>query len=269
MFPGRSRRPGEALTANDFARRGSLKHRTLYSVWVMPHSMLSGQSGAEIGRTVFIHMIHPTRILLTAAFGLIMSALSAHSANIPISYLPFNITAPGTYVVTSNLVCPAPETAITINGSVAGRIILDLGGYTVSTYPNTGSLVAGIVIQSNPANINITVRNGAVYGFWVGVDVNPNTAVPSPLYFSNIHLENVAFLFERLIGVSYNQIDSSTVNDCTFTGGVLTGIKDTYSPTGNRYSQNSFDIGHNTALEVLLASPAVLEHCQFDVPPAN
>jgi hypothetical protein len=49
-------------------------------------------------------MIRTTIVLLTAALSLITSA-----------------TAPGTYKVTSNLTCPAAETAITINSSKAGQ----------------------------------------------------------------------------------------------------------------------------------------------------
>jgi hypothetical protein len=59
-----------------------------------------------------------TKPLLMAAFGL-LSALSAQSANIKISSLPFNITAPGTYVVTGNLTFPATTAAaITISTAI-------------------------------------------------------------------------------------------------------------------------------------------------------
>jgi hypothetical protein len=42
-------------------------------------------------------------ILLTAALGLIMIALSAQAANITIPSLPFTISAPGTYVLAANM----------------------------------------------------------------------------------------------------------------------------------------------------------------------
>ena len=81
--------------------------------------------------------------LLTAAFALIMSALSAQSANIPILALPFKITAPGTYVLTRNLiyslaanVAPgspgSPPPAITISSTTPGQIVLDLKGFSIT-----------------------------------------------------------------------------------------------------------------------------------------
>ena len=111
-------------------------------------------------------MIHPTRILLTAAFGLIMSALSAQSANIPISYLPFPITAPGTYVVTRNLSFPLSATgieAITISTAISGSVILDLKGFTLTGGGGDSiGIGIGVFAGTNGPNSNpITVRNGS------------------------------------------------------------------------------------------------------------
>ena len=64
--------------------------------------------------------------LATAAFGLIMSALSASAANIKITSLPLDITAPGTYVLTGNLTSPSSGTAIHISSSIPGPVVLDL-----------------------------------------------------------------------------------------------------------------------------------------------
>jgi hypothetical protein len=47
-------------------------------------------------------MLEKATIAMMAAFGLIMSALSAPAADIQITSLPFNITAPGTYVLTGD-----------------------------------------------------------------------------------------------------------------------------------------------------------------------
>jgi hypothetical protein len=200
--------------------------------------------------------------LMMAAFSL-LSALSAQAANIQIMSLPKNITTPGTYVLTANLTCPTPVSAITINLLVAGRVIIDLNGFTLSPYPNTGSLVGAILILGNPTASKIIIQNGTIYGFWVGVDVNPNGAVQSPLYLSNIHVQNVTFANERSADVVYNQVNSSSVSDCVFTGGTLFGIQDFYSQTGNQYSNISFNIGQNTALQVSTSGPGVLQYCHF------
>src|ERR1700761_5664096 len=102
----------------------------------------------RIGRTAIIQMNRPTKILLTAAFSL-LSALSAQSANtqlattqaaknatIPISYMPFSITAPGTYVLTGNLTF-SPSTsvvvpAITVSTAISGPVVIDLKGFTLT-----------------------------------------------------------------------------------------------------------------------------------------
>src|SRR5215469_13468265 len=84
-------------------------------------------------------------ILLMAALGLTMSAtLMGQSVNtpaitskIPINSLPFNITAPGTYVVTRNLTFSVssggnPVAAITVPTSLSGPVVIDLKGFTLT-----------------------------------------------------------------------------------------------------------------------------------------
>ena len=99
-------------------------------------------TAVEIGSTVPSPTILKNT-LLTAAFALIMSALSAQSADIPILALPFKITAPGTYVLTRNLiyslaanVAPgspgSPPPAITISSTTPGQIVLDLKGFSIT-----------------------------------------------------------------------------------------------------------------------------------------
>jgi hypothetical protein len=75
---------------------------------------------------VVILMIHPTRILLMAAFSLLsaltysadaqtVAAQVAKAPNIKISALPFNITALGTYVLTGNLTFSVSSPPAAIN----------------------------------------------------------------------------------------------------------------------------------------------------------
>jgi hypothetical protein len=94
-------------------------------------------------------MIHPTRILLTAAFSL-LSVLSAQAANIKISSLPFNITAPGTYVLTGNLTFASGNQAgINVISNVSGPVVVDLKGFILAgsgaaQHPSSGSV--GVLI---------------------------------------------------------------------------------------------------------------------------
>ena len=109
--------------------------------------------------------------LLTAAFGLIMSALSAQAANVIISSLPFTITAPGTYVLTGDLTCPAasgsPREAINIPSTLQGPVDFDLKGFTIT---GSGGLAIGVSIGGQTSNLYpIIVRNGTFKNFGVGV----------------------------------------------------------------------------------------------------
>jgi hypothetical protein len=136
-------------------------------------------------------MIRITTVLLTASFSLIMSALTAQAANtqlattqaaktstIPISYLPFDITAPGTYVLTANLISTATRLnfegyngAINISGALMGPVVVDLKGFTL-TGPGANSIGIDIGAFSNGLTNTypITIRNGTLTKFpnWIG-----------------------------------------------------------------------------------------------------
>src|SRR5271163_2271065 len=93
-------------------------------------------------------MNRPTRTALTAALSLIMSAIVAQPADIKISSLPFNITAPGTYVLTGNLSTQIVGATgdINISTNIAGPVVLDLKGFSITGpgYGSGGSLCISI-----------------------------------------------------------------------------------------------------------------------------
>ena len=45
-----------------------------------------------------------------------------------------------------------------------------------------GPVAVFLTELSNATANNIVIPNGTIYSFWVGVSVNPNGAIPSPLY---------------------------------------------------------------------------------------
>ena len=150
-------------------------------------------------------MNKPKNLLLTAAFSLIMNVLSAQAGHaqsvsappaashtITISSLPFQITAPGTYVVAGNLICPvANVSAITVS---TGAVILDLKGWTISSLtPGSNSDSVGIDIQSNAVTNNITLRNGTISNFLTGVRVaSPSGSTNT--FVSDIHLQRLTYV---------------------------------------------------------------------------
>jgi hypothetical protein len=171
-------------------------------------------------------------LLLTLTIG------NSYSAPIPINSVPVTISSPGTYQVTSNLVCTAGTPAISVNSAGAGKIIIDLEGFTISA---VGDLISGVSIK-NPTNSSIIVRNGTLSGFKVGVDVNPAGSG----WVSNVHLESLVFLADLQTNVRFYQVNASSVTDCSFVGLPghslsIYGIKDIGTQTGNRFVNYTFD----------------------------
>jgi hypothetical protein len=188
---------------------------------------------------------------------LTLAAISAQAAEIKLSTLPIVITAPGTYVLTAS---PAFYSnpylaAISINITVRGAVVLDLGGYTVSG--NAGC--TGVTIQrgqSRPNLSSITVRNGTITGFTYGVVAGVN----SSSYSSNIHIDGLT-----LNNLQFDQVNSSTISNCTFVGNSSYGIQDLLTQGGNVYTNNSFSVSQ-TQLQVTSADPLLLEHGSFAAP---
>ena len=224
------------------------------------------QANVTIGRIVMIQMIHPTRIFLTAAFSL-LSVLAiqtgyaqavpipaARSTSIKISALPFNITAPGTYVLTGNLT--ASVNAITVNAVVSGKVIIDLNGWTLTSLTNQ----SGIVVQSSS---NVTIRNGTLTGFGFGVYAG---------FSKDVDIQKITFRNSLIIGCYFNGTNLSNVSNCTFIndqGGQANGIQDYDTQGGNHFNNNSFD-GHQIWTIIVWNSvPSIIEQYEVSPPPPS
>jgi hypothetical protein len=194
-----------------------------------------------------------------------MNALPATAApkarEIPISSLPFTITAPGTYVLTGNLQTNSSQSAINIANNIQGPVVLDLNGFSL-TAPNADgeAIVIEAYYGSIPTNTYpITIKNGTISG---GLSANPeNRPFPS----TEITVDNVTFVG---LGLWFFQTSYSTVKNCTFQTG---GIADYNSPGGNRYLNLTFINTVGQALFVGGSSgraPSVLtlEDCEFANP---
>jgi hypothetical protein len=212
--------------------------------------------------------------LLMAAFSL-LSALSVQAANIKITSLPFAITAPGTYVITGNLNFQTTTNvaAITISTAIQGPVIVDLKGFTL-TGGAGDSIGVGIGVfagTNGPNSYPITVRNGSLTNFGFGVWAEAGSfALMSDITVNNlvIHLGPTGQSGNGA-GVLFSAAVSSTVSNCSFSGGTY-GIEDTASPGGNNYSNDTF-IGVNPLFVTTQNGgiPQVINHCQFGGPPTN
>jgi hypothetical protein len=242
--------------------------------------------------------------LFMAMLGLIMSVFTAQAAPkpkptptppippIPISSLPFNITAPGTYALTGNLPSPPLSNqngvvgAINISPSIAGSVVVDLGGFTLTGPGWSGAFGISIAIvignEYGPHNTYpITIRNGTIQNFGTGVE---------PLSASDVTINNIVFNLADtsdssagVAGVFAGGDDSLIVSNCVFNAngpptnnGINYGIIDYGTTGGNNYSNNTFSANFYSILVVSagsgaqpgehFTSPLVLERCQFAAP---
>jgi hypothetical protein len=95
------------------------------------------------------------------------ASVAATAANRSTGGFPYQITQPGSYQLTGNLVVPANVDGIDIQSN---NVTLDLNGFTISggvTCPGSVCTAAPNGIVSSFANV--TVRNGSVVGFFNGV----------------------------------------------------------------------------------------------------
>jgi hypothetical protein len=138
--------------------------------------------------------------LLIAALS-ILSVLTAQAANIKISSLPFNITAPGTYVLTRNLTYNG--TAITITNVSGGPVLLDLKGYTLN---GAGTGGYGVFVDQIPTPISITIRNGVIEDFYINLYADRT---------SQVTVNNILFDASS-VSINFVAVDSSSVNNCIF-----------------------------------------------------
>jgi hypothetical protein len=171
-----------------------------------------------------------------------MSAIGASAANIQITSLPYTISAPGTYVLTRDLSYSALQgVAINILTTLAGPVVLDFKGHTITGAGSTsfGIEIGGVSEYAENA-YPITIRNGALQGFAIGIDAEQgNLAKTTELTVKNMQVSavptNVATYGVKLLNTSY-----SNVNNCVFTGTEY-GINDDVTGANNYYVNNKFN----------------------------
>jgi hypothetical protein len=148
---------------------------------------------------------------------------------IKISSLPFNITAPGTYVLTGNL--DASAGGINISTALAGPVFVDLKGFTIlGNHRNPTAINIGAPLTPGIANtFPITLRNGTIQYSPQGL-----SASASPAFISHLTINNIDFISSN---VSLGQVNSSLVIHCTFDG---SEFADGNSVGGNRYIDDNF-----------------------------
>jgi parallel beta-helix repeat protein len=151
--------------------------------------------------------------------------------------------------LTADLTCGPGQTALIIGAS---NITLDLGGYTISG-PFTGSLqTGGIGVLVASPYTNVTIRNGTIRGFGIGVrlDTTSGNTVRNLTLVQNVRGVDVANANNNII--EKNRIEGSgldairlggvssgnVVRQNTLTGNVF-GISVTDDTSNNTVTQNT------------------------------
>jgi hypothetical protein len=178
-----------------------------------------------------------TSLLLLLALLASFTATHGQAANIPITYLPYTISAPGTYVLNTDLTANPNSYAILIY-QPAGNVILDLKGHTLNM---SGDTSYGIIAKMSGGGPGIvTILNGTISVSAYGLDVQTN---PSQQKVTNLIVQNVTFSNNTTSAedIYLEQTNGVQVKNCRFVGVGRLGIMDENSVMGNTFTNLSFD----------------------------
>jgi hypothetical protein len=163
----------------------------------------------------------------TSILGATLSFLSVASyAQTPIHSVPYTITAPGSYVLSSDLVYSASSgNAITVNAS---NVTINFNGFNLDC-PTANNLTRGVYVN---ARNHVIVENGEIIGFWRGIDFESPTLGSSNIanLVDAVLFKGDEFTVECIRGTA------CVVQNCQMVNG--SGGVDFEAGTGNRATNN-------------------------------
>lgn len=161
-----------------------------------------------------------------ALFTLVTIAATAAQAQTVINSLPYTINTPGDYVLGGNLSYNATSgNAITFN---VGNATLDFAGHYISNLAAGNGTTAYGLYGNNRANI--TVQNGTVVGFAIGIYFNGDAASSGGNNTGNV-ITNMRLPSNTYIGIDILNPTTCRVENCQInkTGGSTSFNGPTYS----------------------------------------
>jgi hypothetical protein len=127
-----------------------------------------GSQNINMKRNVVLSLITAGLALMPVAGAMAFETAQGVTAT-PITSLPFTISTSGNYYLPANLTYTLPAgPAITITAS---QVYLDLNGRTLGASVKT-NFAYGILVFNQ---VDVTVQNGDVDGFYIGVFLSPNS----------------------------------------------------------------------------------------------
>jgi Right handed beta helix region len=154
--------------------------------------------------------------LLTLA----VASIGGQAASIPITYVPYTITAPGSYYLATDLVVVATNTqAIIINQPASGNITLDMRGHQISVPIADLNYAIGISGGLGNSVGSVVIQNGTLLGFENGIDVE---------FTNHVTVNNLTISSRSANGngraINISQSQNLTVENCSFIGATDCGI---------------------------------------------
>jgi hypothetical protein len=162
-------------------------------------------------------MFSRTRFFRVFAIMLSMAgaASAAHADCIPISSVPYTISQSGSYCVTADLAVALSDNqqAITV---LASDVDIDFQGHLIQNTATASTWTAGVQLRSwmsaNNVVNNVTVHNGLLYFFEIGVDSRNSSASMT----SNVTVDHMTIMYSRVTGIQLQaanpRVTNNTVN---------------------------------------------------------
>ena len=147
-----------------------------------------------------------TAVLVLASAG--PAAAQSPGCTFEFTSLPYTINSSGTYCLKNTMFTNlASGAAITVGGGY--QVVVDLRGYALINVPSTTSTAVGV---QGIGKSNVTVRNGRIHGFRIGVNLDTTPDVESG---GNV-VEDVQVDLARFAGIMIDGFGHQ-VRNCTVT----------------------------------------------------
>jgi hypothetical protein len=209
-------------------------------------------------------MIHPSRILLTAAFSL-LSVLSTHAAATRIM-APTIITLPGSYVLANDITTTSGGAVIEIQTS---DVTLNLNGHTINASQGFGIIIDSNNINNNRAPVvNAHVSNGQIVVAGYGVIIYGSSCLVNGLNItvgaSGIPIQIEYGNFNRVHGCVLSVAAGQTAREAfglfltsnnTIQNNTLTGIYVDTVQEDDQAGTSATVVGNNTFSGNAFANP--------------
>jgi hypothetical protein len=162
--------------------------------------------------------------LVALPLGAAAPARAGSERYVAITALPATVSTPGCYRLVGNLTLTSANNAITIN---CDNVVIDLDGFTIVSAVPAGGQSVGVAASGRS---NVTVRNGTLRGFGVGVSLSQTGTAPNGP--SGLVVEDLKVIESELQGISLQYVGGAIVRRCDVVG----TISQASAPIGIRVS---------------------------------